>query len=286
MTVDATSSGQFAIGGDLTVTRLGFGAMRIVGAGVWGPPDDRDEVLRVLRRLPEIGIDLVDTADAYGPFVSEDLIAEALAPYDRVTVATKGGLVRYPNNPSPWPQIGDPHYLRQCVHMSLRRLRVERLDLWQLHRVDPKVPQKEQFDVIRSFLDEGLIRHAGLSQVTVAQIEEARTFFPVATVQNRYNIADRSSEDVLDYCTAHGIGFIPWRPLAPGDLGTPNGAVSRIAAAKGATAGQIALAWLLRRSPVMLPIPGTSSVSHLEENAAAASIELNDAEFGELTAGI
>ena len=237
----------------------------------------------MLRRLPEIGVDLVDTADAYGPFVSEDLIAEVLAPYAATTVATKGGLVRYPGNPTPWPHVGDPHYLRQCVHMSLRRLKVDRIDLWQLHRVDPKVPQREQFAAIRSFLDDGLIRHAGLSQVTVSQIEEARRHFPVATVQNRYNLADRSGEDVLDYCAAHDIGFIPWFPLAAGDLAKSGGPLDRIAHQRGASAGQIALAWLLRRSPVILPIPGTSRVDHLDNNVAAASITLEDDEFAELS---
>ncbi|USI74929.1 aldo/keto reductase [Sphingomonas morindae] len=279
---DARPSGQFALGGDLPVTRLGFGAMRITGPGVWGEPEDRDAALRVLRRLPELGVDLIDTADSYGPYVSETLIGETLAPYDGLTIATKGGLVRYPNNPSPWPQIGDPHYLRQCVHMSLRRLKLERLDLWQLHRIDPKVPQDEQFGAIRAFLDEGLIRHAGLSQVSVETIEAARRIFPVATVQNRYNLADRADEDVLDYCEAHGIGFIPWFPLAAGDLAKPGGAVDRIAQAHGATPGQIALAWLLRRSPVMLPIPGTGNVAHLEENVAAASIRLSDEDFATL----
>src|SRR6201991_3376034 len=194
MTTNARGAGTFKIGGDLEVTRLGFGAMRIVGDGIWGEPADRDEALRVLRRLPEMGVDLIDTADSYGPSVSEELIAEALHPYDGLLVATKGGLVRYPDNPSPWPQIGDPHYLRQCVHMSLRRLKVDRIDLWQLHRIDPKVPQDEQFDAIRSFIDEGLIRHAGLSQVSVDQIEAARKVFPVATVQNRYNLTDRADE--------------------------------------------------------------------------------------------
>ena len=282
--IDAHASGQFAIGGDMTVNRLGFGAMRITGPGVWGEPEDRDEALRVLRRLPEIGIDLLDTADSYGPYVSEDLISEALHPYDGLTVATKGGLVRYPDNPSPWPQVGNPDYLRQCVHMSLRRLRVERIDLWQLHRIDPKVPRDEQFGAIRSFLDEGLIRHAGLSQVSVDEIEAARKIFPVATVQNRYNLTDRADEDVLHYCEANGIAFIPWFPLAAGELAKPGGAVDTVAKAKDATPGQIALAWILKRSPVILPIPGTSKVAHLEENVSGAAVELTDEEFKEIDA--
>ena len=282
--IDARASGQFAIGGDMTVNRLGFGAMRITGPGVWGEPEDRDEALRVLRRLPEIGIDLIDTADSYGPYVSEDLISEALHPYDGLTVATKGGLVRYPDNPSPWSQVGNPAYLRQCVHMSLRRLRVERIDLWQLHRIDPKVPRDEQFGAIRSFLDEGLIRHAGLSQVSVDEIEAARKIFPVATVQNRYNLTDRADEDVLDYCEANGIAFIPWFPLAAGELAKPGGAVDTVAKAKEATPGQIALAWILKRSLVILPIPGTSKVAHLEENVSGAAVELTEEEFKEIDA--
>ena len=280
--IDASRSGTFAIGGDMTVNRLGFGAMRLTGPGIWGEPEDRDEALRVLRRLPEIGIDLIDTADSYGPYVSETLIADALHPYTGLTIATKGGLVRYPDNPSPWPQVGDPHYLRQCVHMSLRRLKVERLDLWQLHRIDPKVPQDEQFGAIRSFLDEGLIRHAGLSEVSVAEIKAARKVFPVATVQNRYNLTDRADEDVLDYCGANGIGFIPWFPLAAGELAKPGGVVSALAKVKGATPGQIALAWILKRSPVLLPIPGTGRVTHLEENVASTAVELSDEEFAEI----
>jgi pyridoxine 4-dehydrogenase len=281
---DAGLSGTFAIGGDLTVTRLGFGAMRLTGPGIWGEPEDRDEAIRVLRRLPEIGVDLIDTADSYGPFVSEQLIGDTLAPYGDLRVATKGGLVRFPGNPSPWPQVGNPDYLRSCVHLSLRRLKVERLDLWQLHRVDPKVPAGEQFDAIRSFIDEGLIRHAGLSQVSVAEIEQARKSFPVATVQNRYNLADRADEDVLDYCEANGIGFIPWFPLAAGDLAKPGGRVDVLANDRGATPGQIALAWLLKRSPMILPIPGTSRVAHLDENVAAAALSLSDDEFASISA--
>ena len=282
--LDAGLSGTFAIGGDMTVTRLGFGAMRLTGPRIWGEPEDPAEAVGLLRRLPEVGVDLIDTADSYGPSVSERVIGETLSGTARLTVATKGGLVRYPGNPSPWPQIGDPHYLRQCVYMSLRRLRVDRIDLWQLHRIDPKVPRDEQFSAIRSFIDEGLIRHAGLSQVTVDEIEAARRFFPVATVQNRYNPSDRADEDVIDYCEAHNIGFMPWSPLGGGSLLQPGGTVDTLAREKGVTSGQVILAWLLKRSPVMLPIPGTSKVSHMEENVAAAAISLTEEEFASIGA--
>jgi pyridoxine 4-dehydrogenase len=278
-TIDARQSGQFTLG-DRTVNRLGFGAMRITGPGIWGEPADRDEALRVLKRLPEIGVDFIDTADSYGPFVSEDIIAEALHPYDGLFIATKGGLTR--TGPGVWPPVGRPEYLRQCVLMSLRRLKVDRIDLWQLHRIDPKVPRDEQFGVIADFLKEGLIAHAGLSQVSVTEIEAARKVFEVATVQNRYNLSDRADEDVLDYCQREGVGFIPWYPLASGELAKPGGPVDAIAKAHGATAGQVALAWVLRRSPVMLPIPGTSRVAHLDENVAAASLVLSDAEYASL----
>lgn len=282
-TLDASLAGSFTIGGEITVNRLGFGAMRLTGPGIWGDPQERDEALRVLKRLPEVGVNFIDTADSYGPFVSEDLIAEALAPYGRLTIATKGGLVR----PGPvmqgnWPIVGDPAYLGQAVRLSLRRLKLERIDLWHLHRIDPRIPQEEQFDAIRTFIDEGIIRLAGLSQVSIKQIEAARKLFPVATVQNRYNLADRADEAVLDYCAANGIGFIPWYPLGAGDLAKPGAIVDTLARAKGAKPGQIALAWLLKRSPVMLPIPGTSKVRHLEENVAAAAITLSDDEFAEL----
>ena len=254
--------------------------MRITGKGVWGEPEDREEALRVLKRLPEIGVNFIDTADSYGPFVSEDLIAEALYPYDGLFIATKGGLTRH--GPDKWPPLGRPEYLRQCVLMSLRRLKVEQLDLWQLHRIDSKVPQDEQFGAIADFLSEGLIARAGLSQVSVEEIEAARKVFPVTTVQNRYNLADRADKAVLDYCEQEGIGFIPWFPLAAGELAQPGGLVDTIAKAHDASPGQIALAWILKRSPVMLPIPGTSKVSHLEENVAAAQIELSDDEFRQL----
>lgn len=280
--IDASLSGQFKIGGELTVNRLGFGAMRITGPGVWGEPADRAEAIRVLQRLPELGVNLIDTADSYGPFISEQLIAEALAPYPGLLIATKGGLVRPGRTEGQWPQVGDANYLGQAVRMSLRHLKVEQIDLWQLHRIDPKLPAAGQFETIRSFIDQGFIRHAGLSQVTVAEIKAAQEIFPVATVQNRYNLSDRADEDVLDYCEANGIGFIPWFPLAAGQLAQPGGIVSDLAKAKGATPGQIALAWMLKRSPVMLPIPGTSRVKHLEENVAAAAITLTDAEYAEL----
>lgn len=279
MTPNANASGQFTLS-DRTITRLGFGAMRLTGEGVWGPPKDREEALRVLKRLPELGVNFIDTADSYGPYVAEDLIAEALHPYDNMFVATKGGLTR--TGPGAWPIVGRPEYLRQCVMMSLRRLKVEQLDLWQLHRIDPKVPRDEQFGVIAEFLEEGLIAQAGLSQVSVEEIEAARQVFPVATVQNRYNLTDRADEAVLDYCDREGIGFIPWFPLAAGDLAEPGGAADKIAQAHGVSAAQVALAWVLKRSPNMLPIPGTSKVSHLEENVAAAQIELSDEEFQQL----
>jgi aryl-alcohol dehydrogenase-like predicted oxidoreductase len=279
-TPSAAASGQFRIGGDLPVNRLGFGAMRITGPGIWGEPEDRDEALRVLKRLPELGVDFIDTADSYGPFVSEDLIAEALAPYGKSVIATKGGLTR--SGPNVWEQVGRPEYLRQCVEMSLRRLKVERIDLWQLHRIDAKTPRDEQFGVIADMQKEGLIRHAGLSQVSVEEIKAAQKHFKVATVQNLYNLTNRSSEDVLDHCEAEGIGFIPWFPLASGDLAKPGGVLDTIVHKTGATPSQIALAWVLKRSPVMLPIPGTSKVKHLEDNVAAAGITLSDEDFAAL----
>ncbi|MEO6985460.1 MAG: aldo/keto reductase [Paralcaligenes sp.] len=276
----APASGQFQIGGDLTVNRLGFGAMRITGKGVWGEPDDRAEAIRTLKHLPELGVNFVDTADSYGPFVSEDLIREALHPYRGVTIATKGGNTRL--GPDIWAPLGRPEYLRQCVLMSLRRLGLEQIDLWQLHRIDSKVPRDEQFDCIGQMQKEGLIRHAGLSEVQVDDIEAAAEYFKVATVQNRYNLIDRTSEAVLDYCTQHQIGFIPWYPLAAGGLAKRGALLDTIAKAHAAEPSQIALAWVLRRSPVVLPIPGTSKVLHLEENVAAAGIELSDKEFAAL----
>jgi aryl-alcohol dehydrogenase-like predicted oxidoreductase len=254
--------------------------MRITGPGIWGEPEDREEALRVLKRLPELDVDFIDTADSYGPFVSEDLIAQALAPYGKSVIATKGGLTRV--GPGAWPPLGRPEYLRQCVLMSLRRLKIERIDLWQLHRIDAKVPRDEQFGVIADMQKEGLIRHAGLSQVSVEEIQAAQTHFKVATVQNLYNLTNRASEDVLDHCEAHGIGFIPWYPLASGDLAKPGGVLDAIVHKTGATPSQVALAWVLKRSPVMLPIPGTSKVKHLEDNVAAAGIVLSDEDFAAL----
>jgi pyridoxine 4-dehydrogenase len=274
---NAAASGSFAIGGDLTVHRLGFGAMRITGKGIWGEPNDRDEALRVLRRLPELGVNFIDTAQSYGPEVSERLIHEALHPYKGLVVATKSGLER--PGPDRWTPNGRPEYLRNGVVTSLKRLGVERIDLWQLHRIDPGVPRDEQFAVIAAMQKEGLVRHAGLSQVSVEEIEAAQKFFKVATVQNLYNLADRSSEAVLDHCEAHNIGFIPWYPLAAGNLTRPGGALESIARQNNAAPSQIALAWVLKRSKVMLPIPGTGQVSHLEENVAAAGIQLSDADF-------
>jgi len=280
---NASPAGRFMIGGEAEITRLGYGSMRLTGDGIWGPPKDVEEARRVLRRLPEVGIDFIDTADSYGPYVAEDLIAEALHPYG-LFIATKGGLVRYGKANGPWPIVCAPDYLRQCVQMSLRRLKVERIDLWQLHRIDPKVPRDEQFGVIREFLDQGLIRFAGLSMVTVEEIEAARRIFPVATVQNRFSLSERTSDDVVDYCEREGIGFIPYAPLASGHLAKPDSIVGELARAKGATPGQIALAWVLRRSPAMLPIFGTSRVAHLDENVAGATIELSDDEFARLDA--
>jgi pyridoxine 4-dehydrogenase len=278
----AAASGTFRIGGDLEVTRLGFGAMRITGQGIWGPPPDRDEALAVLRRLPDLGVDFVDTADSYGPYVSEELIREALHPYDGVKVATKAGLVR--TGPGRWHPLGRPEYLRQECEMSLRRLGVDTIDLWQLHRIDTRVPREEQFGVLKELQDEGKVRHLGLSEVHVDEVRAAQEVFDVATVQNRYNLVDRAAEDVLEFCEQRSIGFIPWFPLAAGDLAEPGGPVARIAEAHGATTGQVALAWLLRRSRVMLPIPGTGSVAHLEENVAAAELEIADEELAELDA--
>jgi len=279
-TLSVTPSGVFKIAGTVPVHRLGFGAMRITGSGVWGEPKDRAEALRVLRRLPELGVDFIDTADSYGPFVSEDLIAEALAPYPGMLIATKGGLAR--TGPNIWLPVGRPEYLRQCVLMSLRRLKQEQIGLWQLHRIDPKVPRDEQFGVIADMIREGLIAHAGLSECSVDDVKAAQQVFPVATVQNRYNLVDRGSEAVLDYCAREGIGFIPWFPLAAGDLARQGGALDAIARKLQATPGQVALAWVLKRSPVMLPIPGTSQAAHLDENVAAAAITLSDEDFAAL----
>lgn len=281
---DASAAGTLRLGGDLPVHRLGFGAMRITGPGIWGPPRDRDECLRVLRRVPELGVNLIDTADSYGPYVSEELIAEALHPYpEGLVIATKAGLER--PGPDEWTPNGRPEHLRRALDGSLRRLRVERIDLYQLHRIDPEVPRDEQLGVLAELRREGKFRHFGLSEVGVEEIEAARRVLPVASVQNRYNLQDRAQwEDVVDFCGREGIAFIPWFPLAAGPLAREGGPVDRIARRLGATPGQVALAWLLRRSPVMLPIPGTSQVKHLEENVAAAALELDDAAMRELDA--
>ena len=274
---NAAKSGIFKIGGEIAVHRLGFGAMRITGAGVWGAPQDKAEALRTLKALPELGVDFIDTADSYGPEVSENLIREALYPYKGLLIATKGGLTR--PGPGNWVPNGDPKYLVAAAHKSRDRLGVETIALWQLHRIDPKVPAGKQFAAVKSLLDDRIIAHAGLSEVSVADIEAARKVFPVATVQNKYNLVDRASEDVLDYCEKHGIGFIPWFPLAAGDLSAPGGALDKIAHAHKVSPGAVALAWLLKRSAVMLPIPGTSKQKHLEENVAAAEVSLSDEEF-------
>jgi aryl-alcohol dehydrogenase-like predicted oxidoreductase len=280
-TIDAAASGQFRIGGDSPVNRLGFGAMRITGQGIWGEPEDPAEARRTLQALARLHLNFIDTADSYGPFVSERLLAEVLAPFPRgMLVATKGGLVRH--GPDVWLPVGRPEYLKQCVLMSLRRLRQDRLDLWQLHRIDPKVPRDEQFGVMAEVQKAGLVRHLGLSEVSIEEIRAAERFFPVATVQNLYNLVDRKSEDVLAYCTERGIGFIPWFPLASGALAQPGGVVDVVARRLGATPSQLALAWVLARSPVMLPIPGTAKVKHLEENTAAASLHLSPEDFAAL----
>src|SRR5215218_5510252 len=272
----------FKIGGDLEVNRMGFGAMRITGKGIWGPPEDREECLRVLRRALELNVNLIDTADSYGPYVSEELIAEALHPYpEGLVIATKAGLER--PGPDEWTPNGRPEHLRRALDGSLRRLRVERIDLYQLHRIDPDVPADEQLGMMAELQREGKFLHFGLSETGVEEIETARRVLPVASVQNRYNLQDRAQwEGVVDHCEAEGIAFIPWFPLAAGPLAREGGPVDRIARRLGATPGQVALAWLLRRSPVMLPIPGTSKVKHLEENVAGSSIQLDENDMREL----
>jgi pyridoxine 4-dehydrogenase len=277
----AAKSGTFLIGGERSVNRLGLGTMRLTGPGIWGPPANRTEAIAVLRRAVELGINLIDTADSYGPYVAEDLIHQALHPYPKgMVIATKAGLVR--TGPNAWVPVGRPEYLRQECEMSLRRLGLERIDLFQLHRVDPKVPADEQFGLLKDLQAEGKIRYAGLSEVSVAQIKAARKIVPIVSVQNLYNFTDRKYEDVLDYCTRENLGFIPWFPLATGNLAKPGSALERVARLLGAEPGHVALAWLLKKSPVMLPIPGTSQVKHLEDNTAAALLELDDTAFGEL----
>jgi pyridoxine 4-dehydrogenase len=279
--VNAKASGTFAIGGDLTVNRLGYGAMRITGDGIWGEPKDREGAKKVLRRAVELGVNFIDTADSYGPEVSEQLIGEALAPYAKgVVIATKAGLTR--QGPNQWLPVGRPEYLIQEVEMSLRRLKLERLDLWQLHRIDPKVPVEESLGAIKKLQEQGKIRHVGLSEVKPHEIDQARKVVEIVSVQNQYNLSDRQHEDVVEYCTRHKLAFIPWFPVAAGKLAKPGGKLDTVAKAHGATVSQLSLAWLLHHSPVMLPIPGTSSVAHLEENIAAAGVKLSDAEWKEI----
>ena len=277
----ATASGTFALGGQVVVHRLGFGAMQLTGPGIWGAPAHRDEAVRVLRRAVELGVDLIDTADSYGPYVSEELIRTALRPYpDHLTIATKAGLVR--TGPGQWHPIGRPEYLRQECEMSLRRLGLEQIPLFQLHRVDPQVPLEDQVGELRALQEEGKIRLIGLSNVSVDQIRAARAVAPIATVQNRYNLVDRSADDVVDLCERERLGFLPWFPLASGDLARRDGPLTAFAEKLGITPVQLALAWLLHRSPVMLPIPGTSTVGHLEENVEAALIGLTDDQVAQL----
>ena len=274
----AHAAGTVTLGGDLPVHRMGFGAMRITGSGIWGAPADHDEALAVLRRAVELGVDFIDTADSYGPFVSEDLIAEALHPYpESLVIATKGGLTR--SGPGVWEAVGRPEYLRQCVEMSLRRLRLERVDLYQFHRVDPQVPIEDSVGALKELQDQGKIRHLGLSNVTVAQLDAASEVATIVSVQNRYNATARDADPVLDACTERGLAFIPWAPVGSGDVSVLSAAAER----HGVTPSQLALAWLLHRSPVMVPIPGTSSVAHLEENIAAAAIELTPDDIAALT---
>jgi len=280
--VTAAQSGTFTLAGK-TVHRLGFGAMRITGAGVWGEPADRPEAVAVLRRAVELGVNLIDTADSYGPGISEEIIAEALHPYpDGLLIATKVGFTR--TGPDEWHVVGRPPYLRQQAELSLRRLQVDRLDLLQLHRIDPQVPLADQVGELKALQDEGKVAAIGLSEVSVAELEAAAEFAEIVSVQNLYNLTNRRAEPVLDYATEHGIGFIPWAPIAAGGLAKPGGPVDQIARATGATPGQVALAWLLARSPAMLPIPGTSRVAHLEENVAAAGLRLDEQQLAELSA--
>ena len=278
MTIEVRASGTFRIGGELDVVRLGFGAMRITGEGIWGPPNDHDEAIRVLRRAVELGVNLIDTADAYGPNVSEELIAEALHPYaEDLVIATKAGYAR--PGPGRWVEDGRPEHLREAVDGSLARLRLDRIDLLQLHRIDPKVPTDDQLGTLKDLQAQGKIRFIGLSEASLDQLEHAMTVVDIVSVQNLYNVTNRRSEPVLERCGEFGIGFIPWWPLAVGRLAEPGGPLAASAERTGATPSQVALAWLLHRSPVMLPIPGTSKVSHLEENLGAATVSLTDDEM-------
>jgi pyridoxine 4-dehydrogenase len=285
----AQRAGTFDLGGDLAINRLGYGTMQLPGPGVWGPPRDHDEAIRVLRRAVELGVNFIDTADSYGPYVAEELICEALHPYPQgLVIATKAGLTRFGpvtrSGPTQWPPVGRPEYLRQEAVMSLRRMKLERIDLFQLHRIDPKVPLEDQIGELKRLQDEGKIRHIGLSGVSVEQLDQAREIATVVSVQNQFSLADRSAEPVLDYCAEHGIAFIPYRPVASGALAGEGGPLTELANRYGATSAQLALAWLLKRSPVMLPIPGTSSLAHLQDNVLGAGIELTDDEVAEISA--
>ncbi len=283
MTTATAVTKTFKLGGDLEINRLGFGAMRIVGEGIWGEPKDAENSRNVLRRAVELGVNFIDTADAYGPDVSERLIGEALAPYKAgVVIATKGGLTR--QGPGKWLPVGRPEYLTQQVEMSLRLLKLERIDLWQLHRIDPKTPVEESLGAIKELQQAGKIRHIGLSEVKVDEIEQARKVVEIVSVQNKYNVGDRAHEDVVEYCTKHNIAFIPWFPVAAGELAKPGGKLDKVAKAHDATVSQLSLAWLLHHSPVILPIPGTSSVEHLEENVKAQDVTLSDDEWAEIEA--
>ena len=280
-TVNAKASGTFKIGGDLQVNRLGYGAMRLTGEGIWGPPKSKDEAIRVLKHLLDLGVNFIDTADSYGPYVSEELIAEALHPYAKdLVIATKAGLVR--TGPNQWLPVGRPEYLQQEVEMSLRRLKVERIDLWQLHRIDPKVPVEESLGIIKQLQEQGKIRHVGLSEVKPKEIEQARKVVDIVSVQNQYNIGDRRHEDTLKYCEENHLAFIPWFPVAAGKLARPGGALDAVAKKNSVSVSQLSLAWLLQRSPVILPIPGTSSVEHLEENVAASGVKIDAGTWQEI----
>jgi pyridoxine 4-dehydrogenase len=277
----AAAAGTFSLGGELTVNRLGFGAMRITGEGIWGEPKDPDEARKVLRRAVELGVNLIDTADSYGPEVSERIIGETLYPYPKdLVIATKGGLTR--QGPGKWAPVGRPEYLRQCVDMSLRRLKLDRIDLYQLHRLDPKVPAEETLGALKDFQKAGKIRLIGLSEVSVAELEQASKIVRVVSVQNQYNLSDRKHEAVVNYCEKHNLAFIPWFPVGAGQLTKPGGPLGEIAKRRQASVAQLALAWLLHRSPVILPIPGTSSVAHLEQNVAAAALQLSPEEWSTL----
>lgn len=276
--IQASAGGAFVLGGDLHINRMGFGAMRITGEGIWGEPKNAEEAKRVLRRAVELGVNFIDTADAYGPEVSERLIAEALHPYpDDLVIATKGGLTR--SGPNAWAPLGRPEYLQQCVEMSLRRLKVERIDLWQLHRIDPKVPVEESLGIIEKLQKQGKIHHVGLSEVSPEEIERAKKTVAIVSVQNKYNMGDRNHEKTLQYCEKHHLGFIPWFPVAAGALARPGGPLDEVARRHHASVAQLSLAWLLHHSPVILPIPGTSSVEHLEENVASVGVKLSADEW-------